>query len=238
VIPPIRSMFIPDEGYTMWDLDLDSADLRIVTWESGAQWMKDCFAAGKKPYVELAKEYYHDPSISKRHKSYPAFKKFCHGTNYLGGGAEMAGQCGLLVNEADRLQKWYFGVNPEIPKWQAEFVRRFKITGDVKNIFGNQTHFFDRIDDALVKKAIAWLPQSTIGLLINRIWANIDENLSEDVDVLLQVHDSLLGQYPTEKEEDILPRLEEQTHVVLPYGEPLIIPAGFKRSTISWGDCR
>lgn len=33
-MPNIRKMYVPDPGKEVFDLDLDSADLRIVTWES------------------------------------------------------------------------------------------------------------------------------------------------------------------------------------------------------------
>ena len=83
-LPNIRELFIPDLGKMIWDIDLDSADLRIVTWESDCQWMKAQFKAGKKPYVEIMKEYYQDDSKSKNSPEYKIFKSLCHGTNYLG----------------------------------------------------------------------------------------------------------------------------------------------------------
>lgn len=64
--------------------DLDSADLRIVVFESDCREMNAMFAEKKKPYVEIAKEYCRDPTISKNHPKYGAFKSLCHGTNYLG----------------------------------------------------------------------------------------------------------------------------------------------------------
>jgi DNA polymerase I-like protein with 3'-5' exonuclease and polymerase domains len=236
VIPNLRRMFVPPPGRAFGDLDLDSADLRIVTWESDCRWMKDCFADGRKPYIELAKEYYHDPSITKKHPSYPTFKKFCHGTNYLGQAATMAGQCGLLAHEADRLQKWYFGACPEIAQWQKTFVAKFLSTGTVRNAFGFHCKWFDRLEGNVVNEAVAWIPQSTVGLVINHGWRNIDQNLP-DVWVHLQVHDSLVFSYPVEKEEECLADVRRETTIVVPYPDPLTIPVGLKTSHISWGDC-
>lgn len=236
MIPNIRRMYVPPPGYGMFDLDLDSADLRIVTWESDCKWMKECFAAGRKPYVEMAREYYHDPSITKNHKSYPTFKKACHGTNYLGKPPTIAGQCGLLVHEVDRLQKWYFGVCPEIKKWQEAFTARFMATGTVRNAFGYTCRFFDRREGNIINEAVAWIPQSTVGLVINHAWLNIDTNLPE-VEIVLQVHDSLVGVYPLEDEARHIAAIKEQSLIVVPYRDPLIIPVGLKTSTKSWGDC-
>ena len=65
-LPNIRELFIPDPGKTIVDIDLDSADARIVAWESDCQWLKKCFKEGKKPYVEIMKEYYQDDTKSKK----------------------------------------------------------------------------------------------------------------------------------------------------------------------------
>ena len=52
-LPNIRRNFLPDPGKFIFDSDLDSADLRIVTWESDCTEMKAMFREGKKPYVEV-----------------------------------------------------------------------------------------------------------------------------------------------------------------------------------------
>jgi len=235
-IPNLRKMFVPPPGRAYFDLDLDSADLRIVTWESDCQGMKDLFAAGEKPYVVCAREYYHDPSISKKHPSYPAFKAFAHASNYLGKPATISAGCGLLVSEVERMQRWYFGKFPEIKIWQDNFTRKFLSTGLVRNAFGYQCKFHDRLEGNIINEAIAWIPQSTVGLIINHGWANIDENLPE-VWVHLQVHDSLVGSYPIEREGELIPAILKETEIVVPYPDPLIVPVGLKTSSKSWGDC-
>lgn len=237
-IPNLRKMFVPDPGYTIFDLDLDSADLRVVVWESNCKGMKELFAEGKKPYVECAKEYYHDPSIHKKHPSYKTFKKFAHATNYLGKPPTIAGQCGLLVNEVERLQKWYFGKFPEIAAWQEKLQRQFASTGTVQNAYGYRCKWFDRLEGNAINEGIAWIPQSTIGLHINHIWAEIDEH-HPDIPILLQCHDSLVGEFPTDDTDRCVDRLLDVAgKCVVPYADPLYIPAGIKCSTTSWGDCK
>jgi len=223
----------------MFDIDLDSADLRIVTWESGCGWMKEQFTAGRKPYVEVMKEYYHDQSMNKNShpREYAMFKSLCHGTNYLGTADGIAPRIGLLVHETERIQKWYFGLCPEIKAWQEEIKTQVKKRRYVENVFGYRINVFDRIEGTIFNQMIAWIPQSTVGCLINRAWANIDDNLPE-VDVLLQVHDSLVGQFETVHGDWALRRVVEESQIILPYPDPLVIPVGIASSTKSWGDCR
>jgi DNA polymerase-1 len=235
--PNLRKMFVPDPGYEFFDIDLDSADLRVVAWESDCQQLKSWFAAKLKPYVELMKEYYHDPSLTKASVHYPAFKSLCHGTNYLGTPQGVAPRVGLLVHEVDRIQKWYFGRCPEVKAWQDRIKSQINHTGIVRNAWGYQIKAFERIDDQLYREFIAWIPQSTVAILINHGFVRIDKNLS-GVHVLLQTHDSLSGEYPEENQDYWRRRIVEECTIPVPYPDPLIIPVGLKTSPVSWGDCK
>ena len=235
-LPNVRKLFIPDPGYTFFDIDLDSADLRIVTYESDCGWMKEQFRSGRKPYVEIMKEYYHDQTITKHHKSYSMFKALCHGTNYLGTAAGIAPRIGLNVAETERIQKWYYGLCPEIKAWQDRIKHQVSSRRYVENAFGYRMYFFDRIEGTIFNQAVAWIPQSTVACLINRAYANIDDNLPE-VEILLQVHDSLAGQFPSHLGDWALRRIVEESQIVIPYKDPLVIPVGIVSSAKSWGDC-
>ncbi|WP_404878391.1 hypothetical protein, partial [Klebsiella pneumoniae] len=68
-------------------------------------------------------------------------------------------------------------------------------------------------------EAIAWIPQSTVSIVINKIWMKIYELLPE-VQILLQVHDSLPGQMPTHRVPELLPRIRELASIVIPYEDP------------------
>lgn len=241
-LPNIRKLFVPDEGMTMFDTDLSKADLRIVVWEADEREMKAMLAEGRDPYVETAREFYRDPTIVKtqangeEHPKYRVFKSFSHGSHYLGTPNGLARRLGLTVHEAERTQRWYFGKYPKIPQWQDRMKAEIRRTHSVSNRFGYRRHYFDRIDDQVFRKAIAWIPQSTVGILIDHVWLNIHDTLPE-AEVLLQVHDSLMGQFPKHRAAYVLPRLAECARVVIPYDDPLIIPIGVKTSDTSWGEC-
>jgi len=235
-LPNVRSLFIPDPGYTFFDIDLSSADLRIVVWEADEPEMKALLLAGLDPYTEIAKEFYHDPTISKKDPRRQTFKSFAHGTNYLGSAKGLAERLGLSVHEAEKTQKWYFGRFPRIKAWQDDLKDQVFKRRMVENVFGYRQYFFDRIEGTIFNQAAAWIPQSTVACLINRAYVKIDEELPQ-VDILLQVHDSLAGQYPTHLGDWMKNKIVEAAEIPLPYDDPLTIPVGVKVSTASWGDC-
>lgn len=235
-LPNVRTLYIPDPGNTFFDIDLSSADLRVVTWESDCKEMKAMLREGKNPYVEIAKEYYRDPSITKEHPRYRDFKSLAHGTHYLGTPAGLAGRIGLGVHEVDVVQKWYYGKFPEIKRWQEDFKDQVAKRRFIENIFGYRCYITDRLEGTVYNEAIAWLPQSTVGCLINRGYMAIHEQLPQ-VEILLQVHDSLAGQFATHLKDWALAQIIKLCEVPLPYDDPLVIPVGVKSSELSWGHC-
>jgi DNA polymerase I-like protein with 3'-5' exonuclease and polymerase domains/uracil-DNA glycosylase len=238
-LPNIRELFIPDPGMTMFDIDLDSADARIVAWESDCSWLKACFKAGKKPYVEIMKEYYQDDSKSKKSAEYPMFKSLCHGTHYMGTADGIAPRIGLDVRHTQQIQDWYFSKCPEIPEWHKEVINQVKTRRYVENAFGYRIYFFDKPEGNIFNQAVAGIPQSSVACLINRIWDDVEEELPESrLQILLQVHDSLVGQFHTAEKSVMMENIKRiGNSVVVPYKDPLFIPMGIVSSESSWGEC-
>lgn len=238
LLPNIRKLFLFDPGMIGFDLDGDSADLRIVTGESGCRQMQAYFAAGVKPYVEIAKEFYRDPTITKHHHSYKRMKALAHASNYGGEAKGLSERIGLPVHDIERMQSWYFGMCPEIKRWQEDIINQFNNRGYIQNPFGYRLWRWDRPSRKLANEALAWTPQSSVGILINKILLRIDQELPW-CQLLLQVHDSLTGQYPAEMGDEgkqaILQAAEIPIHC---QSGTIIIPAGMKTSTTSWGDCK
>jgi DNA polymerase I-like protein with 3'-5' exonuclease and polymerase domains len=235
-LPNVRALFLPDPGYTYFDIDLDSADLRIVVAESGASGLQQMFDEGLKPYVEMMKEFYHDPGKTKASKEYILFKALAHGSNYLGSARGLAVRTGLIVHEVDKLQKWYFGRNPEIATWHKEIKAQVDKRGWIENVFGYRRYFYNKREPTLYQIAAAWKPQSTVGILINKGLVRIRYN-EPDVHVLLQVHDSLAGQYPTARPE-LKEAIRQNCLIELPFPKPITIPVDINTSEKSWGDCK
>lgn len=248
-LPNIRSMYGPDPGFTFFDMDLDRADLQVVVWEAGDALLKAALRQGvdlhllnvytldnaePPPLEELVETHpkYPDHRGPRKHKR-EFSKVFCHATNYVGGAKTVAAHTGRGVHEIERSQALWFGAHPGIQAWHRRVedqIRKFRF---VENKWGYRWYIFERLD-ALLPEACAWIPQSTVGILINKIWLEFDAKLPE-VEVLLQVHDSLAGQFPTHRAASLLPLMKHHSRLVIPYDDPLIIPTGIKTSTESWG---
>lgn len=156
-------------------------------------------------------------------------------TNYVGSAKGLAQRFGLLTHEVDTLQKWYFGANPELKIWHKELLSQATKRGWIENIFGYRLYIWDKRMATLAQMIAAWKPQSTVGLLINECMYRVDQQIPE-VDILMQVHDSFVFQYPTHLEH-IPAKLSEVSKIELPYERPIIIPMSFGLGK-SWADCK
>jgi DNA polymerase I len=224
-IPNVKTIFVPDEGYTFFNLDLDRADLHVVVWEAEDNELKEMLRNGVDFHAENAKVLNCNRELAK---------SFLHGTNYGGSARTMAMNCGIPVHVADVMQTRWFSAHPGIKRWHARVQRMLIEKREVHNAFGYRRHYFDR-PDSLLPEALAWIPQSTVACAINRAWVALTEE-EPTVQVLLQVHDSLAGQFPNDgmPYPDVIKTL---SRITIPYPQYLTIPVSLKTSTESWGAC-
>lgn len=244
-MPNMRNMFVPDppdayapEGYEIAEIDLSGADAQIVAWETNCKHLKKGFKSGLKIHVVNNKAMYGDLAgpDGKREPFYTRVKQGCHAFNYTGTPNTVAKTLAIPLAAAEEFQRKWFGLCPEIPEWHKAIMAELQRGKTVRNIWGYRRVFFDRVEQVL-SNAVAWKPQSSIAILINKIWRRLasDRRLPH-LSILLQVHDSLVFQYPKHLRAVYLPIIAELCRVPIPYPDPLTIAMGIKVSTRSWGE--
>lgn len=252
ILPNIRQLFIPDDGCYILDWDLDRADLQVVVWEADDETLRLLLKEGIDLHLANAQVLFklpytldnlRDPKFVEQAKADYNFQRqmtkiFTHGTNYGGSPRTMAAHCEVSVSEAYEMQDRWFAAHPAIKSWHHRVQHQLAEGRMVQNAFGYRRDFFDRIEGVL-PEALAWIPQSTVACIINRVLRRIDKELPS-VQLLLQVHDSLVMQAPKAEVDNtnLLSEIRERMKVVVPYKQPLIIPSNCKMSDKSWGDAK
>lgn len=241
ILPNVRKFFKPDPGFLLFDVDLAGADAQIVAWEAGDEPLKDAFrayAAGTGPKVHCvnAKAIFGKLAgpDGKTDPYYSRAKAGVHLTNYGGKARTAALALGVSIPAAEHFQRTWFELHPAISRWHETVQHSLNTTRSVRNPFGFVRTYFERMD-RLLPEALAWIPQSTVALIIDTAWNRIEATLPE-VQILLQVHDSLVGQVQAFRWKRIKPLLRQALEVEIPYADPLTIPTGLKTSLVSWGD--
>lgn len=238
--PNLRKMFIPDPSFTLFDVDLAGADAQVVAWEAEDEDLKAKFRSGEKIHALNAKDMYGTLAgpDGKRAPYYKYAKMGGHLTNYGGGANVLSKSCGMTIHEAETFQKRWFSLHPGIKTWHEETLNNLFTKREVRNKFGFRRYFFDRIE-GLLPEALAWIPQSTVALIINKALCQISEHPTLqklNVQLLMQVHDSLVGQFPSCNQYLSLPIIRQCLRVTVPYDDPLVIGTSLDLSEQSWGD--
>lgn len=254
-LPNIRRLFIPDPGYMFFDMDLDRADLQVVVWEADDKLLKLALQQGIDlhclnactifdikgiPFDELTETHpnyvEHRGKIGKKNRD--KAKMGVHATNYGVGDRKLAQSLGITVAEAAKFRARWFAAHPGIAKWHARTETSVMRQGYVENHFGARLYKLGRFD---LPEFLAWLPQSTVAGVINRALVNIDaasQRGETSTQLLIQVHDSLAGQFRADRKEEEIALLTKLARVPIPFADELVIPVGFKTSKVSWGDCK
>lgn len=235
-LPNVKTFFLPDPGHVICDTDLDRADLQVVVWEANDDDLKQKLREGVDLHKANAADVFGGEISSITPKQRQFAKAFIHGTNYGGSPRTMARAAGCTVHEAESAQRRWFQAHPGIKDWHERVMADLQSTRTVWNKFGFRRYFFDRIE-GILPQALAWVPQSTVAVVTNQGIRNLYRDVPE-VDVLLQVHDSVVWQVPHEKFYKVRERVRQALEIQIPYDDPLTIPVGLKASDKSWGHCK
>jgi len=228
----IRRQFIPDPGFPLCYLDLQGAEARVVAYLSGDEeyirtvesqdshtevcklvWPDLGWTLDAEANTKLAKGIF-DGTKSYRDMA----KRYAHGTNYLGKARTLAIETGTTTKQAEAFQKEYFRAYPGIKDWQTATIGRVQLDGYLVNPFNMKRTFWSRLnDDHTLRTAIAFKPQSTVGVLmclaIRQVWKEQD---GADVQILANIHDALLCQIRTSELDTLLPIVLQLLHIPFP----------------------
>lgn len=231
-LPNLRTTIVPDGGHTLFNCDLERADLQVVAWEANDADLKQMLRERVDVHTENAKALFGVTEVTdqQRHMG----KKFVHLTDYGGGSRTCAIGCHITVHQSDLLQRRWFEIHPGIKAWHGRTAAYLVGTRTVTNQFGYRRVYFDRVE-GILPEALAWVPQSTVSILISLMQMAIEDALPK-VEIIMQGHDSIVGQYPTHLESQILPQIQAASIIAVPYPDPLYIPLELATSESSWGE--
>lgn len=221
----IKELFLPADGYICGDADLAQADARVVAWDAEDQTLKDIF---NDPTVDLHTENAKTIFGSCPDKSHPNRKKAkagVHAVNYNVHAKTLASTLGITVLEAEYFINRWFEAHPKIKEWHNRIYHEMMVDKCIKNAFGFQKRFFDKRDNfTSLSEALAWIPQSTVAIIINKVWERMEKLDQSLVYVTMQTHDSLNFEIKEDMTPQVALQIEECFNVIVPYADPLHIP--------------
>lgn len=262
VTESLRSVFVADPGYKFANLDLEQGDSRNVgalcwnilvdndSWNerSAGAYLDACESGdlhttvarmtlphlpwGTAPDREIAETPFY------RHHDYRYMcKRLGHGSNYLGQPPQMAKMTKFPVQAVKDFQKSYFNAFPCIVGYHEWVFYQLQHFAQIETLFGRRRFFFGRPKEGTTQReAVAFAPQSMTADAINTGILNLWRS-DKPVQMLMQVHDSILFQYPEELEDEIIPWALEalKAHLVLKHDRDFFVPTEAKVGW-NWGN--
>lgn len=158
-----------------------------------------------RPDDELIRAHY-NPTWPRGMSLRQCGKKSNHGLNYDEGYRGFAMINEMDEGEAKRVYNFYHGIYPGIKRWYEAVKYQLQKNRTLTNCFGRAVRFLGAWNDKLWKAAYSMEPQSTVVDSLNEGMVRIyeDEWLTRGLngDILAQVHDSILMQFPIKWLED------------------------------------
>ena len=133
-------------------------------------------------------------------------------SSYLGKPHTLAQQARVETSLMEEFQTKFFRAFPGIREWQQAVARKIQTQGYLENPFGFRRTFWGRKwDDAVIRDAVAFEPQSSVGILMNRgilrLWEELEDN--EKLMLLFNLHDAVGGQIRDDLLGEYLPKVLE-----------------------------
>ena len=210
----LRRIFVADEGKKLAYFDLEQAESRFTAYVSGEEKYIDACESGDL-HVSVARDIWpdldwspnrepdHDKRVAEekffRHWTYRDLaKRGGHLTNYMGTAVSNAKALNISQEMMARFQFTYFDSFPGIRRYHGDMARELNISAIITTPMGRKRLFFGRnYADDVLRKAVAYQPQSGVGDLLNlgmwKVWKHLC--LSGEVELLGQLHDAILIMY-------------------------------------------
>jgi DNA polymerase-1 len=119
-------------------------------------------------------------------------KTIRHAKNYSAGPGVLANKLGISMPAAKQLMTTYDLANPELQIWQRNDIQvQLKETRTLTNLFGRKHKFLDRWGDDLFRSSYSFIPQSTVGDLLNKALIILHDEFGQEVTIALQLHDAI-----------------------------------------------
>ena len=250
-----RHIFVADPGYEMFYADLKQAESLAVAYLAEDPEYIRAHKTGDThtfvsrllwPDMPWTGDLVQDKALAKSlpewdpvpgHDFRFQAKRIQHGSNYGLTPFGIAMIAHIPVRIASEAQLRYFHHFPFIRKWQKSIAKEVEGSEALINAVRRRIRLFGRPWDAhTYKQGLAYKPQSLVAdildLAIFRVWDRFDPQLLQ---LLAQVHDAILGQFPTIHREAAIETLVRCMSIPVQFGdEYMTIPVEIAVGS-NWG---
>jgi DNA polymerase-1 len=249
----LRSIFIADKGMKLANFDAEQGESRVVgaiEWNlfGDSTYLDACEAGdlhttvaricwpdlGWTGNLDIDRKLARQPYYRRRSRR-DMCKVLGHGSNYGGRAQTLSAQTKIELSIVEEFCRNYHAAFPAHRLWHHWVETQLAKSGKLITLTGRVRHFFGRRDDhKVIRDAIAYDGQGSLVDIVNqgmlKVWN------SQCCQLLLQVHDSIMVQYPEEEEDELIPKILSLLNIEIQLNQrTLMIPYECKTGW-NWGE--
>lgn len=245
-----RQMYKAPKGYEFVQADYVQAEAVVVAYVINDVKLINLFKQAygkdkdyrKKNFLDVhlhtASDMFQIPLIEVTEIQRGVGKTLRHANNYSAGPAVTAHRLGCSIKEAKQLNQIYHNICPQLSIWHTTIRNKLQKDMTLVNLLGRAHRFLDRWGDTLFRSAYSYIPQSTVGDLLNASLVRFYNRYGKERTIQLQLHDAIyilspLGQ--SNREESIGMLKESMLYPLEHQGVEFIIDVDFAAGP-SWGE--
>lgn len=204
----VKKAFKPTPGYKLWEADFAQLELRIGAAYAGEHTLLRIFEEGRDVFTEMSQTL-----NMARHDT----KTLVYSMQYGAGVNRIMNVFGVTETEARRIKDHYFTTYPGFRTLSDMAQATAKSRGNIRIWSGRYRHFRDRQKEA--HKALNSAIQGGAADVVERRMSALRRDLDdgENFRMLLQVHDSVIGEVKIGQEKEVL---SEWQRIMKTVGEP------------------
>ena len=232
----VGQAFVPREGNKFVAADYSQIELRIMAHLSGDKGLLDAFAHGKDIHKATAAEVFGVPLDEVTTEQRRSAKAINFGLIYGMSAFGLSKQLNIPRNEAQKYMDLYFERYPGVLEYMDSTRESAKEKGYVETVFGRRLYLPDiKASNGARRKgaeraAINAPMQGTAADIIKMAMIKVDDwirkNASDDVTMMMQVHDELVFEIKEDKVETYVSTITALMESAATLNVPLVVEAG------------
>ena len=232
----VRQAFVPREGNKFVAADYSQIELRIMAHLSGDKGLLDAFAHGKDIHKATAAEVFGVPLEEVTTEQRRSAKAINFGLIYGMSAFGLSKQLNIPRNEAQKYMDLYFERYPGVLDYMDSTRETAKEKGYVETVFGRRLYLPDiKASNGARRKgaeraAINAPMQGTAADIIKMAMIKVDDwirkNASDDVTMMMQVHDELVFEIKEDKVDAYVSTITSIMESAATLNVPLVVEAG------------
>ncbi len=208
---PARKIYTVPKGYVLLQADHIQAEAVVVAYVINDQKLIALFEASfgqsrefrEKNNLDVHKltaaQMFGVQAGEVTHKQRNIGKAIRHATNYAAGPGVLSHKVNCSMAEAKKLLTAYFSLSPQLTLWHKRIQDELRNTRYLVNLLGRKHKFLDRWPQdgksgSLFRSAYSYIPQSTVGDLLNKSLVKVYHEQGHQglhLNLYLQLHDAI-----------------------------------------------